>query len=135
MAERMVVMLRENLDWVELHGMPRWTDDGAYPLDKRPKEDRFPGGDVLVWSDRDSKRYVYVGKLINARVEGTTGGSLTLRFDKFERFQRPVVVLDGAEDNTAAFYEREKGFANDFAYIPEEAFDRAVAHANRRADG
>ena len=129
MTERLTVNLRRNLDYLETEGFPRWTDDSLYPLDVLPADDRFVSGqDVLVWSQRGNERFVYVGLLRNVRRE--VGG---LRFDKFERLRRPVVLVDGEVNNTPAYYDGTKGFMNDFSYIPEDSFQRALDNADRPA--
>ncbi len=129
MTERLSVNLRRNLDYVETEGFPHWTDAGFYPLEVLPAEDRFISGqDVLVWSQRGNERFVYVGLLRNVRRD--VGG---LRFDKFERLERPVVLVDGDVNNTPAYYDGTKGFMNDFSYIREDAFQRALAGATRPA--
>lgn len=108
---------------------PRWTDEGFYPLDVLPAEDRFvPGQDALIWSQRGNERFAYVGLLRNVRCD--VGG---LRFDKFERLRRPVVLVDGEVNNTPAYYDGTKGFMNDFSYIPEDSFQRALDNADRPA--
>lgn len=129
MTERLTVNLRRNLDYVETEGFPHWTDAGFFPLEVLPAEDRFISGqDVLVWSQRGNERFVYVGLLRNVRRD--VGG---LRFDKFERLERPVVLVDGDVNNTPAYYDGTKGFISDFSYVPEDAFQRALAGAARPA--
>lgn len=54
--ERMVVYLRQNLEWLELNGLPRFVDEKAYPLSTCPARHRFQeGDDVLVWSQRSNE--------------------------------------------------------------------------------
>lgn len=127
MTERITLNLRRNLDYVETNGMPRWTQDGLYPVDPLPSKERFtPGQDALVWAQRGNERFVYVGLVRNVRIEGQA-----LRFDKFERLPRPVVLVDDGVDNTEAFYDGTKGFMNDFSYIPDAAFERALGSSMR----
>lgn len=129
--ERMVINLRQNLDWVELNGMPRFVDEKAYPLSTCPSRRRFrDGDDVLVWSHRSDKRFLYLGILRHAEVDRS---SLQLRFHRFERFLRPVLICDHEIDNSSEFYAKDKGFLNDFSYIPDAAFDRVVAKSMRPA--
>lgn len=132
MAEKLTVNLGPNLDWLEVHGLPRWIDDLEYRFSTNlPAAERFDAGDVLVWAQRNNQRFVYVGKLVHARVARADG---VLRFDRFERFRRPVVICDEGVDNREEFYGSEKGFYSDFSYIPREAFDRVLRHADREAE-
>ncbi len=129
MAERLTLNLRRNLDYVETNGMPRWTQDGLYPVDSLPSTERFtPGRDALVWTERGNERFVYVGLVRNLRIEGQA-----LRFDKFELLARPVVLVDDGVNSTETFYDGAKGFMNDFSYISEVAFERALANSMRSA--
>jgi hypothetical protein len=127
--ERMVVYLRQNLDWMELNGMPKFVDERIYPLSSRPARHRFrDGDDVLVWSQRSNTRFLYVGILRKADVDRT---NLLLRFHRFERFLRPVLICDDGTDNYFKFYAEGKGFLNDFSYIPDAAFERVLADSSR----
>jgi hypothetical protein len=94
MSERMVLDLGQNLDWVELNGMPRFIDERAYKLASMPSKERLPRGaehDVLVWSQRENKRFLFLGILRAARVDDD---ECVLRYDSFERLLRPVLLSD-----------------------------------------
>ncbi len=45
----------------------------------------------------------------------------------------PLVLVDGEVNNTPASYDGTKGFMNDFSYIPEDSFQRALTRARRAA--
>lgn len=135
MSERMVLYLGQNLDWVELNGMPRFIHERVYNLATMPSKDRFPRDtpqDVLVWSQRENKRFLFLGVLRGARL-GTD--EHVLRCDSFERLTRPVLIYDelgeGGVVNHTTELQDGKGFCNDFSYIPEEAFVEVMKRAGR----
>jgi hypothetical protein len=133
MSERVVVYLNENLDYVELNGMPAWVDTSRYDLGSAsmPARSRFmPGQDGLVYSQRNNERFVYVGVLRNVHID-REGRALT--FERFERFARPVLIEQGDESHTREVYVEGKGYMNAFAYVPEAALDEAIRRSHRQA--
>ena len=129
MTERMVLYLGENLDWIEQHGIPEFVSSRYYVLGKLPAKERFVSGDVLVWSQRSNTRYIYLGELKNVQVDRL---KRQLQFTKFERFDRPVVIRDGANgDFRKKFYDLTKDFLNDFSYISERAYDNVLTASRR----
>lgn len=130
--ERVVVYLRVNLDSVEISGMPKWTETGFYALDVLPSKERWVDGlDVLVWSGRENKRFIYVGLLRNTRL--VAGG---ISFERFERLKRPVVIWDEAReiDDTENYLKKGGGFFNDFSYVSEAVFENVLKHSERPAE-
>ncbi len=113
MSERMVLYLGQNLDWVELNGMPRFIDDRVYALGTMPSKERFPRDkdqDVLVWSQRENKRFLFLGILRRARIEKE---ERVLRYDCFERLARPVLIYDelgkeGVVDHTTELQDGQR---------------------------
>lgn len=132
MSERMVLYLGENLDWVELHGMPRLLDEGRFTFrGASPSRTRFRRDepqDVLVWSERENRRFVYVAVLIGAYI--ARSDEKVLRWHDYKRLDRPVRICEGDEPNV--FYDREKGFCNDFAYISVDDFNGAMKESRRK---
>ena len=126
----MVVYLGKNLDFVETEGSPRFTDEREYKLGKLPSEARFKGGDVLVWSQRGNERFVYMGVLKDASVDRDAG---VLRFTRFRRLARPMLICGGDDDNRADLYVADKGFLSDFSYISETAYTRVIEASLRPA--
>lgn len=122
----MIVPLGKPLDWVELNGMPRFTQGHKYRLEPENLPKDFTGGDVLVYSHRSDVRFVYLGRMVNARLDGSV-----LHFERFERFERPVLICDEGVDNRAKYYEADKGFAGPFCYVPCDAVDRVITDAFR----
>jgi hypothetical protein len=51
---------------------------------------------------------------------------------RFLRFDRPVLVYDGDDtDNSEKFYVAKQGFFNDFSYLSDAAYDRAIVESQR----
>ena len=132
MSERMVVYLGENLDWIELNGMPAFIGSGTLSLDAFPR--RFTDGQgVLVWSQRANDRFVYLGQLHGARVRRHGENRVALDFSEFERFARPVLICEGENDLRDRFYDASKGFLHQFSYVPDDAFQRVLENSKRSA--
>jgi len=130
MSERAVLYLHANLEYVELEGMPAWVDDSTYKLTSPilPSESRFVDGqEALVYSQRGNSRFIYVGVLHNVRLDRENSA---IRFERFERFLRPVLIEDGG-DRRSGVYD-SAGF-QDFAYISETSFHEVMRRSRRAA--
>src|ERR1039457_2819311 len=123
--ERLVLYLGCNLAAFELNGMPKNLLDGVYKLsqpDKLPKESRFvAGASALIYTQSSNNLFVYIGAVHNIRLVRHLG---QFTFGSVEQYIRPIVIDENGELDTSIF--ADKGFCNDFMYIPESSFDAAL---------